>query len=75
MADKLKPCPFCGGETVGVFSCHPMMYRGNGIFEEDINVTNWQVFCGNCGTSTDVVSSKSNAKRRWNRRVDNGNKM
>jgi hypothetical protein len=48
-----------------------MLYRGNGIFEEDINVTNWQVICGNCGASTDVESSKPNAKRKWNRRADN----
>ena len=71
MTDKLKPCPFCGSTRVGAVSCHPMMHRGNGIFEEDINVINWNVICGNCGASTDVESSKPNAKRKWNRRADN----
>ena len=71
MTDKLKPCPFCNSEKVGTASCHPLKYCSEGVFKEDANTTNWQVICSNCGASTDVVSSKSNAKRKWNRRADN----
>ena len=71
MANGLKPCPCCGSEGVGTVSCHPILHCGGGIFKEDKNVTNWRVICGNCGTSTDVESSKSDAKRKWNRRATN----
>lgn len=64
--EKLKPCPFCGGE-------------GQIKTEIDGNDLLAYIFCDNCCASTDkfidVDYNGKNidyAKKAWNRRTDNG---
>ena len=55
MGDKLKPCPFCGGEAVLVklpFSA--VEYYGD---------------CQNDGCPSDVLASKAKAAKAWNTRA------
>lgn len=59
MSEKLKPCPFCGGEVefyIGVY---------------DICT----VTCKNCGAMTSFTNSLTKDKTidTWNRRVSNDN--
>ena len=54
MENKLKPCPFCGGEA--------RRYEG-------INF-GFGVVCKKCGAKVDGYASKSSASRVWNRRTE-----
>lgn len=60
MIDKLKPCPFCGGES----DCN------NDGFMKARNFM-WAVECLTCGVTTDFFDTKSEAVDAWNRRVGN----
>jgi Lar family restriction alleviation protein len=53
-ADKLKPCPFCGGKAD---------FDGD---EEDEIV--W-VFCEDCRAEINAHSTKKEAIKAWNRRA------
>lgn len=52
--EKLKPCPFCGGE-------------GEFVTYEHVNRT--VVFCKKCNVGTCLGYRKSDAARVWSRRV------
>ena len=53
MSDKLKPCPFCGGEAI----------------IEGCDDTLWSVICKKCAASIDYNETKQEAIEAWNRRV------
>ncbi len=53
--NKLKPCPFCGGEAVHL--------RSNLVY------TTTYVSCTKCSARTDYYNTKGWATRAWNRRV------
>lgn len=52
---KLKTCPFCGGEELGVRE----VWKRGSMF--------W-VVCGSCGASSDLLESEEKAAEAWNRR-------
>ena len=54
MAEKLKPCPFCGGEAE---ACQTY----DGFF--------WKVMCCGCGNCTLKYVNKEQAIDTWNRRT------
>lgn len=54
MSDKLKPCPFCGGEAI-VSGCDDTL---------------WSVICKKCAASIDYNDTKQEAIIAWNRRVE-----
>ena len=66
MPEKLKPCPFCG-------YIRPKIRR--------FNTNAYRVVCPNCGSQgkpcmvhewhDTVFVAQNNAKRAWNRRIDN----
>lgn len=59
--DKLKPCPFCGGEAV----CMKHFNR----------IVDWYLcFCKECGISQtgSKYEFEFEAIEAWNRRADNG---
>lgn len=60
MTDKLKPCPFCGGQ--------PIVEYGNGIKK-------YWICCQNekcrIQPTTDAHKNKGVVTREWNRRADN----
>ena len=55
MSEKLKPCPFCGGEGV-VYGFSDYDYR--------------RVICKDCGGSTEYSDTREKAIEAWNRRVN-----
>lgn len=74
MAEKLKPCPFCGGEA------YTIVKVVNGISADTIR---FAVKCVNCNIDQHfdiacadsfekVKSAMDKAIDAWNRRVDNG---
>ena len=56
MADKLKPCPFCGGDagTIEVFAYG--------------RVAGYFVSCEKCGCQLKSYTSNQNAIKAWNKR-------
>lgn len=59
MTEKLKPCPFCGGE--------------GRVFEDtSFGVDNplYRVFCGMCLVKTDTAYRREDAIEIWNRRAN-----
>lgn len=62
--EELKPCPFCGGEDVRIFS---MPKREN--CEEQICYT---IICNDCNSGSGMyIDSKNAAVKAWNRRAKN----
>jgi Lar family restriction alleviation protein len=53
--EELKPCPFCGDESVNVFKS----------IDRDI----WYASCNKCGVRTEGDTSEELAIDKWNRRV------
>lgn len=51
---KLKPCPFCGGDA-------SYLYKQSS--------TTWYVFCGECESSGAESYSETEAIAAWNRRA------
>ena len=58
MQEKLKPCPFCGGEArlISLHNCFGL----SGV--------RWIVECIKCGCKTSKEISDHDAKEKWNRR-------
>lgn len=68
MSEKLKPCPFCGGEA--------SIYKfDKGYFVAEVADTarklnfNFFVGCNNCKTAGYPYKTKRQAIEAWNRRV------
>lgn len=59
MTDKLKPCPFCGGEAEHI-KTH-LYGKVSGHF----------IACKKCECQIKIFSSKQNAEKAWNRRANN----
>lgn len=53
MTDKLRECPFCGGEA---------KLRNRGM-----NTPNY-VFCENCGAVSKITETEADAIKAWNKR-------
>lgn len=53
MSDKLKPCPFCGGEAI-VDGCDDTL---------------WIVICKDCNASINYNETKQDAIIAWNSRI------
>lgn len=72
MKDKLKPCPFCGGEKVVVLE-----EGGNSeIFE---NIRNYIICCdfnnGGCGATSGFRRTEEEAIEAWNKRAGEQNEV
>ena len=59
MSEKLKPCPFCGGEA----EMRPWKYNGHDRYD---------FFCGHCGCSfiAGTCETKEEAIAKWNTRTE-----
>jgi Lar family restriction alleviation protein len=68
MSDKLKPCPFCGGEAeLFLRSC-------NGVPSGDV-VTEAEITCNKCDVkftrwALNKIWAKKSVIEAWNRRVE-----
>ena len=56
MTEKLKPCPFCGCDDIG-------------IWENDEGYIGYQVYCESCGSMADSYDTPKEAIKAWNRRA------
>lgn len=56
--DKLKMCPFCGGEA----DCNNNSLMQGGKFK-------WSVECCGCGVITSAFNTEEEAIEAWNRRA------
>jgi Lar family restriction alleviation protein len=56
MSEELKPCPFCGNDTVHV---HDSYCAGSGFM----------VLCANCTAEGPLSNTESEAESEWNRRT------
>ena len=64
--EKLKPCPFCGGEAD--------YYPADPNIQLEYEAERWGniwVQCMECGASTIECDSFAEASEKWNRRADN----
>lgn len=60
MTEKLKPCPFCGGMKLTLWTNkNAMLFR-------------YRIECDYCHFSTVPKTTKFKAIKAWNRRSDNG---
>ncbi len=58
--DKLKPCPFCGGEAeIQCFECLFESFEGR----------RYAVECKFCSCSLELFETEEEAVEAWNRRV------
>lgn len=55
--EKLKPCPFCGGEA--------------GIYKRVLDWATWdyKIACSKCRCETDIYGTKQEVIEAWNKRV------
>jgi len=60
--EELKPCPFCGGKAKMMYA-----YRG---YDEMMYAYQCWARCKKCGAEMAGAMLKSNAIKRWNRRVE-----
>ena len=58
MTDKLKPCPFCGGEAI------LEIFRG-------LKHPSYCIYCSKCGIETLPSKGKKGIINAWNRRANN----
>lgn len=57
--DKLRECPFCGGEAI--------------IRDNKLVCTIWIVGCSKCGADGGLRTDKEEAIKAWNTRVGDSN--
>ena len=70
--EKLKRCPFCGGEAHLDFASETnKFYWGEDGFEKYTPLL-YRVFCGSCFCKTERAQDANTAIKLWNRRADNG---
>ena len=55
LAERLKPCPFCGSEAIREYYGYPLDY--------------WVIICRNCGGKLSVYGSREQVIQAWNRRM------
>ena len=55
--EKLKSCPFCGGEA--------SVYQAGYMY----SAPQYYIFCDECGCETPVFNTEQDAIEAWNRRV------
>lgn len=60
MAEPLKPCPFCGGNS-GSLLAEAAYYKGSRFYVRCI---------GGCGSMTEMKTSEEEAIAAWNRRAN-----
>jgi Lar family restriction alleviation protein len=63
MSEKLKPCPFCGGQAVLHKAERESFLMAKTIFLS-------QISCASCGVNTGVFKEEDNAIKAWNRRTE-----
>jgi len=61
MTDKLKPCPFCGGDNIKI-NCHKRLESPTGEI--------WSMCCYACGATFPNRYIKSLLVEAWNKRDD-----
>ena len=59
MTEKLKPCPFCGGDA--------KVLPGSGIFNDQML---WVAICVECKAKSRDFWTQDEAIAAWNRRAD-----
>ena len=60
MMEKLKPCPFCGGEA------------NRGVRIRRRRIIGFDVMCNVCKASISWQNTEDDATEAWNRRVERG---
>jgi Lar family restriction alleviation protein len=65
MGERLKPCPFCGGEPIE----DSMLRDGYARFRKDRDAHAHFVRCRSCGAEGPWFKSASGARRLWNTRT------
>ena len=71
---ELKPCPFCGGENIGVNrKAKEHFVWENGAFKRQTVSERFQIKCESCPCGTYFAFYLEDAINAWNRRVDNEN--
>ncbi len=61
---KLKPCPFCGSESIDMYCYDPYDgYQGN--------LSRWEICCMSCEVKLERVK-REDAVNAWNRRANDG---
>ncbi len=61
---ELKPCPFCGSESVSI------MYNHHGDYAVNCDATR-----GGCGATSGYAQMREAAVAAWNRRADDGKEI
>ena len=59
--EKLKPCPFCGGEAKCI----------NTRIVDNHDNPFWWVLCNECDANTGMYVNRVDAIKTWNRRAKN----
>ena len=57
MGEKLKPCPFCGGDNIDIIPADIIA-----------GTPYWRIYCYRCGCTQTPISSKDEAIEEWNKR-------
>ncbi|MCB6992419.1 Lar family restriction alleviation protein [bacterium 210820-DFI.6.37] len=73
MTDKLKPCPFCGGEELSIESCKSLeeCEEFEGCNDDGYVAVVCDMTAGGCGSSSGYYKTKQEAIAAWNRRNKN----
>jgi len=58
--EKLKPCPFCGGEKVYLVEC----------WSSEAPYKSWRGCCRTCDSCGEMKGRKTAAIKAWNRRAN-----
>ena len=61
MSEKLKPCPFCGGEA-------SLSVDTEAVRDTENRLWAYQITCNKCSSTTGLCWSDEMAVKEWNRR-------